>query len=285
MATLSAWPWIDRGGRVSVLRGVVFGVCVLPAVWLAWRWATQDLGARPLETASRDSGIWAVSFLMFTLAVTPLRQIGGWARLTQVRRMLGVTALGYTLGHLGVFAVAQGWDAARIATEVVARVPLAVGALGALGLIVLGATSFDRAIRALGPAGWRRLHAGVYALTAVALVHYLLQTKLDITGPVHFVGLFLLLMGFRAAVRLGFALGPGVLVAVTLGAAVLTALVEAGWYAGAQGAPFLGVLAANADPWSTTRPGWWVLVSGGLFLGVALAVRLWRGISARAGAA
>lgn len=268
-------PWIDRTGRFSSLRLVAFVLVVAPGVWLALRWLTQDLGARPLETASRDSGIWGIVFLLAALAITPLRRMLHWSRVTQLRRMVGLAALAYSALHLGVYVVAQGGDLLHVASEIVRRPVLTIGFVAVLGLGVLGATSTDAAIKALGPQRWNSLHTLVYWLTALGLVHYLMQTKLDVTAPIFATGLFGLLMAMRLAVRLGWTLSAPVLAVVGLGVAVATALVEAGWYAGVAGAPFWAVLQANEYPLDTPRPGWWMLAVGGAVVVLALGRAVW----------
>ena len=50
----------------------LIGLC-LPALELAWRWYTDDLGPRPVTVATHATGDWAVIFLMLSLAMTPLR--------------------------------------------------------------------------------------------------------------------------------------------------------------------------------------------------------------------
>jgi sulfoxide reductase heme-binding subunit YedZ len=73
-------------------------------------------------------------------------------------------------------------------------------------------------------------------------------------------------MGHRVLQRRGLADRPWALPALALGTALLTAALEAGWYAVGTGVPGLLVLEANLDP-SDIRPAWWVFG-----VGLALAV-------------
>ena len=57
-------------------------------------------------------------------------------------------------------------------------------------------------IRRLGGRSWRNLHSLVYAIGVLALVHYFMQSKLNVAEPVAAAGLFLWLMSYRVLGRL-----------------------------------------------------------------------------------
>ncbi|HYY84173.1 MAG TPA: sulfoxide reductase heme-binding subunit YedZ, partial [Beijerinckiaceae bacterium] len=152
-------------------------------------------------------------------------------------------------------------DLTRIATEIVLRIYLLIGFTALVGLVALGATSTDAAMRRLG-ANWHRLHRAIYAIAVLALAHYFLQAKLNVTQPVLWSGFFLLLMGYRLIRRFELPEGPLGLVALAAAAGVATALLEAGWYAAATGANAALVLGANLDFEYEIRPAWYVLAVG-----------------------
>ena len=62
---------------ITVIKAIVFFLCLLPAVNLALGWQADALGANPIETITRASGEWTLRFLLITLAVTPLRRLTG----------------------------------------------------------------------------------------------------------------------------------------------------------------------------------------------------------------
>ncbi len=140
---------------------------------------------------------------MVSLAVSPLRRIGQWNKLIAVRRMLGVAVLAYAAAHFALYVVDQKFDIVRVASEIVLRFYLTIGFVALLGLMALGATSTDAMIRRLGAQGWNRLHGLVYVIGILALLHFMIQSKLDVSQPVLMVGLFLLLMGQRLLARVG----------------------------------------------------------------------------------
>lgn len=255
-------PWNDRAGTLSWLKLTVFVGVLAPGLWLAAQAATGTLGSKPITAAIHQSGDWAVRFLLLGLLVTPLRHVADWPRLMLVRRIIGIAALAYALLHLVFYVVEQAFDLARVASEIVLRVYLTIGFFALLGLVALGATSTDGMIRRLGGARWNRLHSLVYPITALAILHFFLQTRLDVSEPVLMLGFFLWLMGFRLMRRLAVPVAPLPLVVLALAAAFLAALGEAGWYAARTGVDASRVLAANLDLAFGVRPALWVLAAG-----------------------
>src|SRR3546814_13826887 len=68
-------------------------------------------------------------------------------------------------------------------------------------LALLAATSFDGAIRRLRR-NWKRLHKLVYPLTALGLLHFYMQSKVDVSEPVLLSGIFVVLLLHRLAPRM-----------------------------------------------------------------------------------
>ncbi len=155
------------------LKPVVFMVCLLPAVWLFWAAANDQLGANPAEALIRSLGDWALRALVLVLAITPLRVMGGWPVLARLRRMLGLFVFFYASLHWLAYAwFDMGFDWVEVLVDVPKRPFILVGTLAWLLLLVLAATSFNRAIRALGAARWQMLHKAVYGVAGLAILHF-----------------------------------------------------------------------------------------------------------------
>ncbi|PTM39975.1 protein-methionine-sulfoxide reductase heme-binding subunit MsrQ [Bosea sp. 124] len=266
------WPWLDRQGRVSGLRAAAFGLVLVPALMLAAEAWLGQLGSKPWTQAVHDTGTWAVRLLLVTLAVSPLRRILDWGKLLGIRRMLGLSVLAYATGHLVLYCIDLAFDWGLILSEVVKRFYLIVGITALAGLVALGMTSTDGMIRRMGAKNWQRLHNLVYPITMLALLHFALQSKIDVTQPVLMSGLFALLMAYRGLDRFRIAPTTPVLAATALATGLATALCETAWYAFATGASAWLVFQANADivvyqDVASLRPGHWVALVG---LGVAL---------------
>ncbi|WP_244278467.1 sulfite oxidase heme-binding subunit YedZ [Methylobacterium indicum] len=255
-----AWPWLDRAGRLSRFKLAVFLFALAPGLWFTAAYALDRLGAKPLTAYLHAMGDWSVRFLILSLAVTPMRRIANAPKLILVRRMLGLTALAYALVHFTLYITDQKFDLARVASEIVFRFYLTIGFAGLLGLVVLGVTSTDGMIRRLGKA-WPRLHRLVYPLTALALLHFFIQSKIDVSNPVYWSGLFLALMGWRLMHHFKVPTAPLPLLGLSVAAGLATAGLEALWYALATGVPASAVLSANLDFAYDVRPAWWVFAT------------------------
>ena len=154
-------------------RSAVFGLALLPLAWLLGGAIADTLGANPAEALIRGTGDWTLRFLCLTLAVTPVRQWTGWHALLRLRRMLGLFTFFYgTLHFLGFAWLDMGLDPAAILKDIAKRPFILVGSAALLLMLPLAATSFDRAVRALGGARWRALHRTVYAVALLALLHF-----------------------------------------------------------------------------------------------------------------
>lgn len=182
------------------VKPVVFVLWLLPAAWLVWAAFNDQLGANPAEALIRSLGDWSLRALVLVLIVTPLRVWLGWPQLARLRRMLGLFVFFYASLHW----LAYAWfDMGFVWRDIVADVPkrpfILVGTLGWLLLLVLAATSFNRAIRWLGAARWQALHRSVYAVAALAVLHFFWMRagKQDFAEVAVYAAIFGGLLGWR----------------------------------------------------------------------------------------
>jgi sulfoxide reductase heme-binding subunit YedZ len=181
-------------------KPVLFALCLLPLAHLVWAALADALGANPAEALIRRTGDWTLRALCLTLAVTPLRQAFGWTALARLRRMLGLFTFGYASLHLLAFAwLDMGLDPAAMLKDIGKRPFILVGSLAWLLMLPLAATSFHRAIRALGAARWQRLHRAVYAVALLALLHFFWMRagKNDFAEWSVYAAIVALLLGWR----------------------------------------------------------------------------------------
>jgi len=154
-------------------KPVLFAACLLPFAWLAFAASTNALGANPAEALIRATGDWTLRFLCLTLSVTPLRQWTGQPALARFRRMLGLFAFFYVCLHFLSYSwLDMGFDPDAIVRDIPKRPFALVGFTAFLLLIPMAATSFNRAIKALGAARWQRLHRAVYVVVLLGLLHF-----------------------------------------------------------------------------------------------------------------
>ncbi len=260
--------WAREGRRRARVRACLVALLglglALPALALWLDALRQSLGPDPWAEASQRSGSWALVFLLASLTVTPLRQTLRLAALAPMRRVIGLTAFAYAVLHLGIHLGSIGGDVRRFLAELLSQRNLLFGALAIALLIPLAATSFDRAIRALGGVAWRRLHLLVFPAAGLAIVHFAVSwpQKVDVTEPAVAAGLFAWLVGYRLIAPRGGAPGPATYAGLALAASAVTAGLEFAWFAlRTRVDPWL-VLAANLDPDLAPRPAAWVLAAG-----------------------
>ncbi|HVJ52826.1 MAG TPA: protein-methionine-sulfoxide reductase heme-binding subunit MsrQ [Aliidongia sp.] len=267
------YPWLDPRGRFSAFKAAVFASLFLPALWVLYLGWTEQLGARPVMEAIHQLGLWAIRLLFLSLAVTPLRGALRWPNLLQIRRMLGVACFCYAFAHFLGYGLDQAFDLGKIASEIVLRLYLTIGFVALVALGILTATSTDGMVRRLGGRPWRRLHQAIYAVAALACVHYFMQSKLGVNEPVVVGGLYLWLMGFRIVshYRRQAILPVWVLGAISLSAALLTLIGETGFFAIFMGVDPWRIIVATLTFTPAIRPCWYVLWIG---LAVTLAAAL-----------
>ena len=182
-------------------KPLLFAACLLPCVWLFYAAAANQLGANPAEALIRSTGDWTLRLLCLTLAVTPLRVLANQPALARFRRMLGLFAFFYALLHFLAYAwLDMGFDAAVIARDIPKRPFALVGFLALLLMLPLAATSFNRAIRALGAARWQALHRAVYAIAVLAILHFFWMRagKHDFAEVAVYAAIVAALLGWRA---------------------------------------------------------------------------------------
>jgi methionine sulfoxide reductase heme-binding subunit len=260
--------WRDRRGNLSGLRLATLALLLMPVGIALWEADTIVHGARPLNDVIHRAGFWMLMFILATLAITPLRRITRFGQLIDVRRMLGVGAFLYGAAHISLYTADQMFDLVKVASEIVLRVYLVIGFTALIGLATLAATSTDAMVRRLGAKRWQQLHAVVYGIGVLALIHYFQQTKADVSVPTFTAGVFTWLMGYRIVVKLWKVRGElstAALAALSVAVAALTFIAEAVGIAIVFNVSPLLVLQADFDfsaGLDMIRPGWLVLAAG-----------------------
>jgi len=183
---------------VPQLKTLCFLLSLLPLAWLFYGAYQQQLGANPIEYIIRDLGTWGLTFLLITLAITPLRRLTRWNWLLRFRRMFGLFAFFYVVLHFTSYIWwDQFFDWHAIWKDVLKRPFITVGFAAFLMLIPLAVTSTNNMIKRLGARRWQLLHRLVYVIATCGVVHYWWLVKRDITKPFIYAVVLAALLGFR----------------------------------------------------------------------------------------
>ena len=181
-------------------KPLLFVLALLPFAWLLYGAITDNLGANPAEYLIRSFGDWTLRFLCLTLAVTPLRVITGTPALARFRRMLGLFVYFYVVMHLLSYSwFDMGFDVPEIAKDIAKRPFILVGFSGFLLLTPLAATSFNRAVKALGAKRWQALHKLAYVIAGLGILHFFWMRagKNDFAEVAVYAAIVAALLGWR----------------------------------------------------------------------------------------
>jgi methionine sulfoxide reductase heme-binding subunit len=166
------------------LKPAAFALSLLPFAWWAWRAASGELGANPIEATTRYFGDWALRFLLIALAVTPVRLVSGWPGIARLRRMIGLFAFFYVSLHvMSYVGLDLFFDMPLLVQEIIKRNYITVGMFALVILIALAVTSTDAMVKRLGGRRWRRLHSLVYPAAIAGVIHYYMMVRAGFLEP------------------------------------------------------------------------------------------------------
>lgn len=176
-------------------EGAIWAAGALPLIWLFQATLTGGLGVDPVKSIEHELGLWALRFLMASLAITPLRWVG--LNLLRHRRPLGLLAFSYAVLHLVAWLwLDMGLRLGQAAEDLVKRPYIIAGMLGLLAMLPLALTSTRAAIRRLGR-NWQRLHRLAYVALVLGVVHFTLIQKVWTDEILIYIALAALLLGLR----------------------------------------------------------------------------------------
>lgn len=185
-------PTAWRGIKIAA-----FITCLSPFLWLCLDIWQDNLGANPIQTIHFRLGDWALRFLCLTLLATPYRQLTGQSWPSRFRRMLGLFSFFYASLHFLVFIVLDislSWEA--FVDEIKDSPYILFGLATFILLLPLALTSSKSMQKRLGK-NWKRLHSLIYLAAITAVLHYILLVKSDLTEPLIYADIILILLVYR----------------------------------------------------------------------------------------
>ena len=184
--------------RQRWVKVLLLALCLVPLVWLGWRGWNQDLTANPIEFITHFTGDWTIRFLLFTLAITPLRKLLNLPDLIKFRRMLGLFAFFYGTLHFTTYIwLDKFFDVPEMLHDVAKRPFITAGFTSFVLMIPLAITSTKGWIRRLGKR-WQLLHRLVYISAVAGAVHYYWLVKSAVQRPIFYGVLVAIALVIRA---------------------------------------------------------------------------------------
>jgi methionine sulfoxide reductase heme-binding subunit len=183
--------------RWIIAKTIAHLLALTPWALMAWAAAHDRLGADPVAELTHRTGLWALRFVLASLAMTPLRLAIDRPWPIRFRRLLGLYAFAYATMHLAVYLALdlQGYWR-DIFEDLVKRPFITVGFLAWLGLLPLAVTSTRGWMRGLGRR-WGQLHRLVYAIGVLAVLHFWWLVKADVREPAIYAAILAVLLGAR----------------------------------------------------------------------------------------
>jgi sulfoxide reductase heme-binding subunit YedZ len=182
------------------LKAAVFLLCLAPLGVLVWKGFHEQLGANPVDVITRSTGKWTLTFLLITLAVTPLRKLTNLPWLVRFRRMLGLFAFFYGTLHLMTFVwLDKFFNVHEMLHDIAKRRFITAGMTAWSMLLPLVLTSTAGWIRRLGGKRWQLLHRLIYVSAAAGVVHFIWLVKADLRRPLIYGFVLACLLAYRAA--------------------------------------------------------------------------------------
>jgi methionine sulfoxide reductase heme-binding subunit len=179
------------------MKAAIWLLALMPIARVVWLGFHDDLGANPVEFVEHSTGLWALIILLITLAMTPIRLITGQVWQIQLRRVLGLFMFFYACLHIATYVWLDFnfiWP--DIVKDIAKHPRILVGFAAFLLAIPLAVTSNNASMRRL-KTNWKKLHQAVYLIAILAVVHFVMLVKKDLTEPLYYAAALAVLLGIR----------------------------------------------------------------------------------------
>jgi len=179
------------------LKIVIFSLSLVPIFFIIYQIITNQLGPEPIKDITHHTGKWTLYFIVITLAMTPLKKITKLNIWINYRRMFGLFIFFYASVHLMTYVgLDYRFDLASIGDDIIKKKYIFIGFSAWLLLIPLAITSNKLMIKILKKK-WKKLHRLIYVIALFGAIHYVWLVKRDLTEPLIFLTVILILLTFR----------------------------------------------------------------------------------------
>ena len=182
---------------LKYFRSSVFLLSTIPFIVITYKIFLNKLGPEPIKEITHHTGEWTLLFLIFTLAMSPLKQITNMSIWISVRRMLGLFAFFYASLHMLTYVgLDYRFDMNEISKDILTKRFIFVGFAAWLLLVPLALTSSKKMMSVLKQY-WKKLHRLIYLIALLGVTHFIWLVKKDVTEPLIYLLIILFLLAFR----------------------------------------------------------------------------------------
>ncbi|WP_440909277.1 sulfite oxidase heme-binding subunit YedZ [Candidatus Pelagibacter sp.] len=181
----------------KIYKPSIFFLSLIPLILIVYKTFTNNLGPEPIKEITHHTGEWALLFIIFTLAMSPLKKITNLNIWISFRRMLGLFAFFYASLHLMTYVgLDYRFDLENISRDILTKKFIFIGFAAWLLLVPLAITSSKKMMGILKH-NWKKLHRLTYIIAIFAVVHFIWLVKRDLTEPLIYLFIILALLAFR----------------------------------------------------------------------------------------
>ena len=182
---------------LKYFKASVFLLSTIPFIVITYKIFLNKLGPEPIKEITHHTGEWTLLFLIFTLAMSPLKQITNMNIWISVRRMLGLFAFFYASLHMLTYVgLDYRFDMNEISKDILTKRFIFVGFAAWLLLVPLALTSSKKMMSVLKQY-WKKLHRLIYLIALLGVTHFIWLVKKDVTEPLIYLLIILFLLAFR----------------------------------------------------------------------------------------
>jgi sulfoxide reductase heme-binding subunit YedZ len=117
----------------------VFILSTVPFIIIVYKIFLNKLGPEPIKEITHHTGEWTLLFIIFTLAMSPLKQITNMNIWISIRRMLGLFVFFYASLHMLTYVgLDYRFDINEISKDILTKRFIFVGFAAWLLLVPLG---------------------------------------------------------------------------------------------------------------------------------------------------
>ena len=175
----------------------IFILSTVPFIIIVYKIFLDKLGPEPIKEITHHTGEWTLLFIIFTLAMSPLKQITNMNIWISIRRMLGLFVFFYASLHMLTYVgLDYRFDINEISKDILTKRFIFVGFAAWLLLVPLALTSSKKMMNILKQY-WKKLHRLIYLIALLGVTHFIWLVKKDITEPLIYLLIILFLLAFR----------------------------------------------------------------------------------------